>query len=221
MYFSRITLRPDAEPDSVVWCDETYAVHRLVWTLFNSGASVVERDFVFRAELGRVPRILCVSAREPVDPTGIWIVETKSYDPRLRAGMRLAFSLRANPVVSRPGKDGRSRRHDVVMDAKRQSRETGGDPFSYPEAVQSACSAWLMRRRDRMGAEIDEKSLRCDGYRVLRIRRGKGQGVMTLGTAEIQGHLTVRDPDALREVLFSGLGHGKGFGCGLLMVRRA
>jgi len=163
---------------------------------------------------------MCVSAREPVDSSHNWLVETKPYDPKLRAGMRLAFSLRANPVVSRPGRDGRSRRHDVVMDAKLRSRAQDGEPFSYPEAVQDACSSWLTRRQDTMGVELVGESLKCDGYRVLRIRRGKGRGVMTLGTADIEGVLKVLDPDRLRDVLFSGLGHGKGFGCGLLMVRR-
>lgn len=221
MYFSRVKLKPDADLGRAAWCDEAYNVHRLVWTFFKEGRMDGERDFIFRADLGRDPSILCVSAREPEDASRNWIVETKPYEPKLRADMRLAFSLRANPVVTRPDADGRSRRHDVVMDAKWKSRGTEGKSFSYPEAVQVACSAWLARRQEKLGAEIDESSLRCDGYRVLRIARGKGRGVMTLGTVDIQGTLQVRDPDLVRRVLFRGLGHGKGFGCGLLMVRRA
>ena len=217
MYFSRLSMKGSAEPPAFPLGNGDYSTHRLVWTFFGDG----NRDFVYRAEMGSRPEILCVSCRKPVDETGAWTVEAKPYDPRLPAGTCLRFSTRVNPVVARADAVGRSRRHDVVMDVKKRCRERSEATFSHSEAVQQACAEWLLRREQRLGIQIEEPSLRCDGYRVLRIRRPRGSSVMTLGTVDIAGVLTVVDAERFRDVLFHGLGHGKGFGCGLVMVKRA
>lgn len=43
---------------------------------------------------------------------------------------------------------------------------------------------------------------------------------ISLSTVEFSGALTVTEPDAFNRALLRGIGHAKGFGCGLLLVRR-
>jgi CRISPR system Cascade subunit CasE len=48
--------------------------------------------------------------------------------------------------------------------------------------------------------------------------RGKG-GALRVSTVDFSGQLRVEDADAFRRTLFTGIGHAKAFGCGLLLVR--
>ena len=48
-----------------------------------------------------------------------WNVQTRDYAPKLEAGARLGFDLRANPVVAHSG-EGKHARHDVVMQEKKR-----------------------------------------------------------------------------------------------------
>lgn len=61
----------------------------------------------------------------------------------------------------------------------------------------------------------DEATMRAEGYEQ---HRGKG-GALRLSSVDISGRLRVSDPAALQRALFGGIGHGKAFGCGLLLVR--
>jgi CRISPR system Cascade subunit CasE len=38
---------------------------------------------------------------------------------------------------------------------------------------------------------------------------------------DLAGELIVQDPDRLRELIHSGMGPAKGFGCGLMMIKPA
>jgi CRISPR system Cascade subunit CasE len=76
----------------------------------------------------------------------VWQIETKPYRPRLVEGQRLAFTLRANPVVSRKDAQGRRHRHDVVMDAKHAMdyrKMVPGERPPLSEITQEAGSWWL------------------------------------------------------------------------------
>jgi CRISPR system Cascade subunit CasE len=42
-----------------------------------------------------------------------------------------------------------------------------------------------------------------------------------LSTLDFDGLLTVADPGRFGELLFSGLGPAKGFGCGLMLIKGA
>ncbi|MBF0180644.1 MAG: type I-E CRISPR-associated protein Cas6/Cse3/CasE [Magnetococcales bacterium] len=213
-WFSRLDLHQEADSGQrlVQVCNDGYQLHQLMWRLF-SGDATARRDFVFRAIEG-ADLLACylVSSRPPRDLDGVWRVQTKPYAPQLTVGERLIFSLRVNPVVTRKsGLDGKSRRHDVVMDAKKRQEGTGGE-------IQTAGAAWLKERAGRCGFQMD--SVVVEGYRQHRLRQG-GQGrEIRFSTLDFEGLLTVTDPAALRRALLQGIGPAKGFGCGLLLVRR-
>ncbi len=221
MFMSRITLSPTASLRDLaaVAAADAYADHQLIWSFFPRDDP--KRSFLFRKMEARGrPSFVVVSPEEPVSPSPAWLVESKPYTPRLREGQRLAFSLRANPVIRRRTDDGRQRRDDVVMDAKKRFKEAHpGEPAPMQRLIQEAGTAWLEARAQRLGFAIDPRLVRCEGYRQHRLTRGRGKPVR-FSTVDMEGLLTVTDPERFAKTLVTGVGPSKAFGCGLLLVKR-
>jgi CRISPR system Cascade subunit CasE len=137
-------------------------------------------------------------------PTYGW--QTRDYGPfldKMAAGDRWAFRIRANPVHSTPAADAHSR----------------GKRLAHVTAEQQ--TEWFLRQAQRNGFSIVDGTagapdLLLRSRRTLRFeRRGR---TITLSTALFEGTLRVEDPAALRTALVSGIGPGKGYGCGLLTL---
>lgn len=226
MHFSLITPTPGEERIAAYeWASGAYAEHQWLWR-FLPAPPGTPRSFLFRRrDVDGLPRFYVVSNREPVAPSRHWRVQSKPYAPELTAGDSLAFELRANPVVTSRNAAGKPVRHDVVMQEKTRllkernqacwSDWSSPDRPALPELVQSACSAWLQARCQRLGIAVELASLRVEGYEQ---HRAKG-GELRISTVDFSGHLQVVDAEALRQALFAGVGHAKAFGCGLLLVR--
>ena len=149
MFFSRITINPGAEnADDLVAMikGNVYAFHRVLWRLFPDEPDA-KRDFLFRMETGNgCPFFYMVSHRFPQAADGLFTIETKAYDPVLAGEECLSFSLRANPVVTRRTPEGRSVRHDIIMDAKTRTN-------SNPDSAEPASPSELgIYRRYQMAA---------------------------------------------------------------------
>ena len=240
MYFSVITpeerlLRQAAHE----LAQSPYGEHQWLWQFFPSGSDQV-RDFVFRRhELEQLPRFYVVSQRQPRAFSAAWQVQSRLYDPQLQEGQRLSFQLCANPVITKKDADGKSRRHDVVMQAKKQLLAEHGlsqkakwkdwkgesdKPLLY-ELVQKHCAAWLDGVAKRNGFEIartdkdePQRKLRVDAYEQS--KASKRDHLIQFSAVDFSGELLVTDPELFQQALFNGLGHAKAFGCGLLLVRR-
>lgn len=201
--------------------------HSLVWSLF-SDAKDRERDFLWRQEGdGLGTRFFLLSAREPRDPLGIWKFEHQRFEPTFAAGDRLRFSVRVSPVVSKLNEADlakgvrRGNRHDVVMDAKRAARAAGGPPAPEADLVQRSVFGWLQKRSEGHGFAIAPEALRAERYRQHRLKRKPEKGAeAAFSTVDLDGALTVTDPDRFVALLRTGLGPEKAFGCGLVLVRR-
>lgn len=221
MYFSRLTLRADADPHKLVGLNG-YREHQALWNLFAEDPDA-SRDFLFRRdEQHGQPRYYLVSAREPSDLHHLWHVETKDYQPQLQAGQKLAFSLRANPVITRTNSEGRSKRNDLVMDIKAQTGWRKADPADRPalnDLIQQAGEQWLTGRQEKIGVHIDR--LVADGYHRHQSYKHRQKNPIRYSTLDLQGWLTVMDSEKLLFALLNGIGPAKAFGCGLLLVRRA
>lgn len=226
MYLSKCRLRSTAIDHPGAWSllGGDYQVHRSVWALFADSADR-RRDFLYRVDAGPDgrPSVLTLSQREPSGPHALWEVESKWIEPQLQPADRLRFSVRLNPVVSRrSGDQRRGTRHDVVMDTKRRSGWKALDPLERPSEaslVHEAVEGWLEARSERHGFTLVNNSLLCEGYQVLTFGKGKGPPVR-LGVCDVTGELTVHDVNAFLETWKHGLGAAKGFGCGLLQLRR-
>lgn len=124
MYLSRIRLRADIASTQLPLLlkdRQGYGLHRLFWDLFSDGDNH-QRNFLFREEIAgeqlanpgkrkAAPVYYVLSKNLPLSESALFDVDSKTYQPKLAVGDRLAFKLRVNAVVSRAGK-----RHDIVMD---------------------------------------------------------------------------------------------------------
>jgi CRISPR system Cascade subunit CasE len=245
MFLSRVELSGRAAAHEAFWREvsQPYGAHQALWTLLGRGPDH-RRDFLFRAEDGAArPSFLVLSAQPPEAPRdGPWRVDTRPFAPSLRVGQRLGFKLRANPVVRRGGEaggDGRTHRHDVVMDLTRSLRQAGQPAPDLGERVMDAGLAWLRGQGERAGFRLGGATLdaigddgllepeapgrpavRIDGYRQHRITH-RGESPIRFSTLEFEGVLEVTDPEALLAKVRSGFGPQKAFGCGLMLLRRA
>lgn len=215
MYFS--VINPAIERVRAAVHDMTHApydMHRWLWRFFG-GDKDAERDFIFRRhDLDGLPRFYVVSARRPVAFSEDWEVQTRSYAPQPAVGQRLSFVLCANPVVSKKNENGKSRRHDVVMQAKKLlPREDLPDTG---ELVAQTCLAWLQSRAEKAGFELVGAT--ADAYRPQQAHK-RNVDPIQFSSVEFSGELIVRDPQAFQRTLLQGLGHAKAFGCGLMLVK--
>lgn len=192
---------------------DAYRDHALIWRLFPGDGA--ERDFVFR-RLDDERSFYVVSARPPQDAAGLFHIQAKTYAPELNAGEQVRFDLRANPVVSRRTEDARSQRHDVLMDAKRMAYAS--DTLDLKTVLDEAGRNWLVNRADQWGLAVGEKSILQSAYSQHTLK-SKGRNIR-YSSLDYQGIAQVTDPDRLKAALLDGVGHSKGFGCGLLLVRR-
>lgn len=227
MFFSLITPADGREREAAhEWANGPYAEHQWLWRLF-AATEGTARDFLFRrSDVDGLPRYYAVSSRVPTQIPNAWQVKTTAYDPQLHVGDRLRFELRANPVVTH-GRDGKSKRHDVVMEAKKRLLAERGfvhwkdwrsaDKPPLYQLVHETCAHWLARRAERAGFSVDDQSLVVEGYTQNSEKRDRQ---LRFSSVDFSGELVVTDPQALAAALRDGIGHAKAFGCGLLLVRR-
>lgn len=223
MYLSRVTLSPSRDMAAVLLNldqNSAYSSHQLLWQLFKAEK---ERQFIFRQEIapGGLPVFFVLSRVKPDSHNSIFQVQTKAFEPRLSAGQRLAFKLRVNPTVCITDKGGRSKRHDVLMHAKRQHRHqnlTGDDVKHY---MDQAAHEWISNEK-RLGSwGINLDSLPDIGaYTQHRSKKKKDQQIQ-FSSVDFQGVLTVADPAVFLSQYTRGFGRAKALGCGLMLIRPA
>lgn len=163
------------------------------------------------------------------DLNHVW--ETREYGPflaQIAKDQLYAFRLVANPVVSRTGlknDQGRSRRVGHLTPLQHAAWLIGAD--AYQDSGKEA--PMLFQRQSQSRAErngfVVERDRGTGWFRLvvshiqkLSFTKEKGRRNIEMVTARFDGVLRVTNPDALRAALVGGIGHGKGFGCGLLTL---
>ncbi len=230
--------------------------HRIVWMLFGDGGEPIivdaegkKRLFLWREKMPGEYYIL--SRIAPRNAHELFSLDTKEFDPNLRPGDLLRFSLRANPVVTRkstsregaPKLDGKGRtrgvRCDIVMDALKPYSGTGGAhdlegktvrAQKRAEVTAKAGLTWIEEQGRKAGFSLVDKPggdgafLSASNYETVRIPRLIGRtyaAPATFGVLDFEGLIKVRDPALFLEQVANGFGKAKAFGCGLMMIRRA
>jgi len=186
--------------------------HRLIWRLFSDDPGA-KRDFLFRTSENE--RFLIVSDRQPHFDERVWDIKTRPYAPVVRAGERYGFALRVNPTtaISQPDRKP-SLRVDVLMRAKHDR----GAPLS-PEERETVALNWLEQKIQRNGATLDRPYCQVLDYSQIHPPRKNRHQKATISVIDTEGVLTVTAPDLLTKALIGGIGHGKAFGLGLLLLR--
>jgi len=217
-YFSRIRMRPNLglHPGVVRTLSEGYGLHKSLWQLFRE-TGLEKRDFLYRQvdDQSGSPTFYTVSLRPPTSDDDIWAVETKLYEPELNSGDRLAFSLRASATCCvKDPITGKERRHDVVM---HQLKQAPGK-FSEAETMQQAGIEWLSARAEGFGFHLVQAVVRSRMQHRL-FPKGKPSPIR-FTTMDFEGTLEVDNPVVFQKTLFHGIGKAKGFGCGMLLIKR-
>ena len=159
MYFSRVTLKLNRLPyvmQQKMQNSGLYAIHQWLWQLFPNQE---KRCFLFREErIGKGYQYYLLSEIAPLTNHELFLVETKPYQPKLTVGMKLIFSLRANPVVFKNGK-----RSDVMMNAKYLAKQQGLDNEIKIRQNEAAIN-WLIKQSESRGFSLsttDGQQLDC------------------------------------------------------------
>lgn len=231
MYFSRIRLQRNASPKDIAALGrfDGYQLHKVVWNFFSDGPDR-KRDFLYRHEtVNGWPTFYTVSERKPYDPSGLWEIKPKPFEPKLAQGERLAFKLRANPVqlakkerssteieTWRKSREERGLkekeltkkriRHDVVMEAKNKigfKNLPNDQRPHFATLIQEAGMAWLKDKENEFGFFVSDNkeypAVRVDGYSQHKVFKGRGSKPVIFSTLEFNGILTVGDPKTFIE----------------------
>ena len=182
---------------------DPYEMHRTLTRAFVSDTGQTPPRFLWRLESGgawHMPTVLVQSIHE-ADWTMLQALtgylkrdaETKFLDlgQLLLHGARYRFRLFANPTVTRNGK-----RYGLIS--------------------EDAQLAWLSRQGERRGFTVETALV--TGSDLLTSRTGSMP--ISLQRACFEGILSVGDAGRLADVVQTGIGPGKAFGCGLLSMVR-
>lgn len=240
MFLSRLecsVLSRDVQRD----LSDAYQMHRTLSCAWGGASEFGAARVLFRVEgteerPGGSPIILVQSRVGPdwsrLPPKYLQASQVKAWSPDLRPGQRLAFRLRANPTVKRAGQ--RWGLYEEREQLRWLARKAAQHGFELPTR--------LFLDREDGEEELPDVSLRPEGeietgpgrtQETVRFRRvatrfpqraGEGEGRLRRAVFTaicFDGVLRVRDVEAFRAALESGIGSGKAVGFGLLSVARA
>lgn len=224
-YFSRFTLNPTnyhARNLLQNISQNGYREHQSLWKLFPDEPAA-SRDFIYRGERRHLSRVYYMVSGSKPERLDEWEVETRPYQPKLSDGELLSFSLRVNPVITRKSENGKSRRHDIVMNAKKEMKYkelSSNERPTLSELIQTAGLKWLDERKTKYGFNFDEKTIIVERYDQHQAYKQANKGAIRYSSMDFTGYLKVSDADIFTKTLMTGIGPAKAFGCGLMLVRR-
>ena len=240
MYLSKVSYSPNHRAEMVkaltAHQKNLFKEHEMIWQCMPEDKDA-ERDFLYRREdSGRQPLYYLLSAREPENWPEFLQVEHKKFTPKLAAGGRYGFSLRANAVVTRKVDDSSKRRirRDIVeakVDEYKQRFPNRQD--RPPNAVihHEAGEQWLQKQGEKFGFRLLDLTISNHQYFAY---QKKGDGAQRrFASLDFDGVLAVTDPQVFIEAMYTGrpnqqkkkpivrgVGRSMAYGCGLMLIRR-
>lgn len=210
MYLSRITLHTGKlSPAQLLHLVDRgeYVMHQWLWDL---SLAAKKGNFFIVGKNSRRVSLFVLSQERPAE-SDTFTIECRSFAPELRTGQQLCFNLRANPTICKSGK-----RHDLLMEAKRQVRgqAEGSDVWLHQ---QQAALDWLAAQGERSGFTLLDTSV--DAYRQQQLRRENSRQLIQFSSVDYTGMLTVTDPGLFLQRLSQGYGKSRAFGCGLMLIK--
>lgn len=227
-----------------------YQEHQYLWQFFPAEAGTPQDFLFRCMEKYGLPWFYVVAPRAPCpNPqlAALWEIQTRPYAPALMEGDVLQFEIKVNPVVThdRGGKTAglkqHHKKHDVVMEYKKQllqargltkwgdwranHTDSEGKPDPRPNEyalIQTAMKHWLTQKGQRHGFAVVDGAWQAEGYtpKTYRYTAPKESKIIQFSTVDLQGELTVTEPQKFAQMLQQGLGRARAFGCGLMLVKR-
>lgn len=160
-----------------------------------------ERPFLFdvRERAGTATVLVFSSTPPKVLPFGTW--QTKNVPDTFYNGNRYLFELTANPTVKKAvlEEDGTK---------KKQGKREGLHPARYEE--------WLRRKFENSGCTVTSVTTENLGLRVC---HHKGS-LVSHSAARFKGVISIKDPQGFKKMALEGVGSARGFGFGMLLLKR-
>jgi CRISPR system Cascade subunit CasE len=184
---------------------DSYDWHQRVWECF-PGRDGIQRDFLTRIDKTDDGfRLLVVSPAKPVRPD--WCQPnswrgTKLIPKDYFSHRRYRFQLCANPTKK------------VTVEKPEGGFAKNGRRV--PLRSRDELVAWIKRKGEQGGFQIEEKSLRTLRQGTEYFTRKELRGLHN--AVEFQGILEVTDAQKFRESFEKGIGSAKAFGFGLLVL---
>jgi len=199
--------------------NNVYPAHQAIWQLFPNQDT---RTFLFREELtsSGFSEFYVLSKAGPIEHDA-FTVQTKDFNPELKVQQRLSFRLRVNPTICITNSAGLSRRHDVLMHAKKSHLgRTSASPEELEMSMHAAAHQWVSneKRLQQWGVSLDVLP-EIERYTQHRSIKKSGTRVQ-FSSVDFQGILTVNDPVAFMAQYERGFGRAKAMGCGLMLIRK-
>ncbi len=192
--------------------------HRLMWSLF-ADHPARRGDFLWAA-VGPEEFVVLAARRAVNRHELVELDGPEIFAPELRSGDRLRFRLHANPTAhTRTGDRTRGRRHDAVTHALRRHPPADRAAVT-PTIVDDVGRRWLERTGSRHGFTPDQDTVSVRNYEQHHVERHE-PGPLSYATMDLEGELTVTEPEHLLHQVHRGFGGAKAYGCGLLRLRRA
>lgn len=217
MYFSRLTLNDKNLFNQLR--GNSYSEHQILWPLFEADPKA-QRDFLYhKIENACQLQYYMLSTRKPEVSSPAWHVEgPKLYNPFIQKGQKFSFLLRANPSVALSRS---KKRIDVVsyekIKIKYKTLPRAQKPSLY-QLVQKSCIHWLEKRAPQNGFDFEHDKVQAEAYTKHTAR--KHSNPIFYYTVDFSGQLQVTDVEVFKKTLLQGLGRGRAFGCGLLLIKR-
>lgn len=198
--------------------------HQLIWNLFENSPQQT-RDFLYRREDKPkcLPYFYVLSQRKPETQLEQLDIQTKPFNPVIKRGDRLAFSLRANAVVTRKiGESSNKRiRRDIIEAKVDEYKKRFENPADLPGSTlihHEAATEWINRQSEQHGFNCH--SFHVENHQYRKAEKPGDKNIRVFTSLDFYGDIEVQDTDRFIEILSSGLGRSKAFGCGLMLIRR-
>ena len=204
MVLSRIELTL-SDPGVRAALADAQKLHRLVTGLFGTARQDVDLLYRLRTQ-GTVVTLYLYSSVPPAPERLLPCMRlTGSRDladwlEQMQIGMTLGFDLLTMPFKKAPDADGKNSRRRVLR-------------------TEEERMAWLARKAEQNGFEL--LSVREQIGEKLRAVHAPDQGGrLYLDTYQYSGTLCITDADAFRNAVQRGIGPGKAYGLGMLLLTR-
>ncbi len=184
---------------------DIYSLHRVVYDLFEDVRSETEKNngassgilFVDKGGDHRERRILILADRLPAKPKH-GTIQSRPVSEDFLNHQHYRFEVLINPVTT-----------------------CGTSNKIKPVRGREAVKKWFVDKASKSwGFSVVKQTLQINGISVKQFTKkvGDAKHTVTLGTASIQGHLTVTNRQQFIKSFKKGIGKGRAFGLGLLQL---
>lgn len=201
MYLTKVVL-DRSNPDVLHALVDCQKMHQLVMRLFSEDRQTSQ--VLYRTNLDGEKLELYMYSGIPVSPAArasfnLIQKDMSAWLSQMKGDLVLQFDLIASPCKK------------VKFEGKRRSQRR---VLKTPDER----SAWLYRKATQHGFEILSVVER-DHFRIFGRHDSTKGGMMNHNAYHYQGVLRITDAEAFRNVLQSGIGPGKAYGLGMMLVK--